>query len=634
MGSRTRSRIRIVLLLAASAAAAAARPAGPNPQEEADGDSYLRGRALLESGDVAGALHLWIQARGGLQGAGVEDPRIARAFVEAVARYELEDYEEVATDIFHWGFSGGPRPPGGDTGEEIRAEGRRTFALADSLVAEHWAQVGRDDPASLATAIKRFWIERDPTPSTPVNERLIEHWRRVAQARREFVYDRSSPYGTDDRGTFFVKYGAPAEITWGHASVDAYEEALYRLPAYLRISVDVAPQFEIWLYETIRPDEATYFLFGNTDGTGPFKHVEGLHRILPSNTWRRLGRRRIRTSDVLQLVYYADLARAGGPFARRYAELDRIWLSPGRGVAGALDGATARFSADDRREARRPRPPTLSKYDDAPKSVLSAQLVRVLEGAEPRLLALAVASPRWVLGAGPPVAAGLQLGAHTVRGLAVVRDRRLDEMARADMIASNHEGDLFKLVLRHVEAMRHLSVIVDQAGAGGEADTTDSVLPGHLHFEIGKPLGRGEAAIEVSDLLVGLPPQEGYEPGGWEWPVVPATRFWREDRLRVHFEVYHPTNASAETRRLALRMTIIPGGRLGTLDPPTAATIARGRFVSVGLTLESRPPDDAHFFDLDLRNESAGLLWVAIEVTDPETGATRLRTTPITLLEN
>lgn len=621
--------------LAAACLAAGAVRAGPNGRQEEE-DAYAKGLALVESGDVEGALSLWAAARERSAAGGAGDPRIGRAFVEAVAKHELTDYEEIATDIFYWGFSGEPGPPGTSASEEIRAEGRRTFALGDSLVAGHWAEVGREDPASLATAIKRFWIERDPTPSTPVNERLIEHWRRIAHARRSFVYNRGSPYGTDDRGTFFVKYGAPDDITGGHASVDAGEETLYRIGAFLRLRYDVSPQFEIWRYDGIRLGEHTYFLFGNVDGTGPFEHVDGLHRILPRNAWRRTGWRRIRIGDMLQLAYYADLARAGGPFARRYEELDRIWLASGRGPAsGALDAATSRFSADDKREARRPRPPARSEYDDSPRSVLSAQAARMLDGADPRLLALAVTSPRWTMGAEPAAGEELDLAAYTVRATALVRDGKLDEMLRADMIGANDEGDLFELVLRHVRSMRHLSVVAEHAAADARADSAPSVLPGHRHFEIGEPLSRRAREVEVSDLLVGLPPPEGYDAGDWEWPFLPGTRFWRQDALRVYFEVYHPVSAPADTRRnLELRIAIVPGSGLGTLDPPTPASVAGAETPSIGITLQSRAPDDAHFFDLDLRNEPAGLLWVVIETTDPATGVSRFRATPVTLIED
>jgi len=229
----------------------------------------------------------------------------------------------------------------------------------------------------------------------------------------------------------------------------------------------------------------------------------------------------------------------------------------------------------------------------------------------------------------------LDLAAYSARSTAVVRNGQLDEMLRADMVGTGDERDLFELVVRHVKSMRHLTVVAEHAVAGGEDDSTRSVLPGQQHFDLGGPLGRRTREVEVSDLLVGLPADEGSGAGEWDWPLLPGTRFWREDVLRVYFEVYHPTGATADRERnLELRITIVPGGKLGTLDPPTPATIAGGELASIGVTLQSRAPDDEHFFDLDLRNEPAGLLWVVIETTDPETGATHFRTTPVTLLEN
>jgi GWxTD domain-containing protein len=54
--------------------------------------------------------------------------------------------------------------------------------------------------------IKRFWLQRDPTPVTAINERLMEHFRRVWYARKHFSRGRD-PW--DDRGTVYIRYGDP-----------------------------------------------------------------------------------------------------------------------------------------------------------------------------------------------------------------------------------------------------------------------------------------------------------------------------------------------------------------------------------------------------------------------------------------
>jgi len=55
---------------------------------------------------------------------------------------------------------------------------------------------------------KRFWMEKDPEPETKVNERLVEHFKRVKHAKEYFTtgsfYERY-----DDRGRIYIKYGEP-----------------------------------------------------------------------------------------------------------------------------------------------------------------------------------------------------------------------------------------------------------------------------------------------------------------------------------------------------------------------------------------------------------------------------------------
>ena len=61
-----------------------------------------------------------------------------------------------------------------------------------------------------AEMVRRFWNRLDPTPLTPVNERLIEHYRRVAYARQNFPGGKQ-PW--DDRGDVYVRLGSPDHIS-------------------------------------------------------------------------------------------------------------------------------------------------------------------------------------------------------------------------------------------------------------------------------------------------------------------------------------------------------------------------------------------------------------------------------------
>lgn len=53
---------------------------------------------------------------------------------------------------------------------------------------------------------RRFWAARDPQPATAVNERLVEHYRRVMHAREHFAKGRQ-PW--DRRGDIYIRYGEP-----------------------------------------------------------------------------------------------------------------------------------------------------------------------------------------------------------------------------------------------------------------------------------------------------------------------------------------------------------------------------------------------------------------------------------------
>lgn len=57
---------------------------------------------------------------------------------------------------------------------------------------------------------RRFWIENDPTPSTDVNERRLEHFARVVYADRALSLERLDLAGPEtDRGAALIRFGLP-----------------------------------------------------------------------------------------------------------------------------------------------------------------------------------------------------------------------------------------------------------------------------------------------------------------------------------------------------------------------------------------------------------------------------------------
>jgi GWxTD domain-containing protein len=103
-------------------------------------------------------------------------------------------------------------------GDEAMRVFERYFGILPREEVELYLDLGmvltsseRAEFAGLDTDGKRsywahYWSTRDPDPKTPVNERLLEHYIRVAWSRIEFG-EQEWPW--DARGDFYVRYGEP-----------------------------------------------------------------------------------------------------------------------------------------------------------------------------------------------------------------------------------------------------------------------------------------------------------------------------------------------------------------------------------------------------------------------------------------
>jgi GWxTD domain-containing protein len=92
--------------------------------------------------------------------------------------------------------------------------------------------LGLSSDSLRAEWLRRYWRLRDPTPTTPENERRAEHERRVAHARREFAW--KEPPHWDERGSIFIAFGAPdsvvetlSDVEEGVGFVPSHQEWLY-----------------------------------------------------------------------------------------------------------------------------------------------------------------------------------------------------------------------------------------------------------------------------------------------------------------------------------------------------------------------------------------------------------------------
>jgi GWxTD domain-containing protein len=117
--------------------------------------------------------------------------------------------------------------------------------------------------------IMSFWLVRDPTPGTPVNEFKDEYDRRVAYANEHFTTKSGTPGAQTDRGKMYILNGPPDEIE-SHPSGGTY----YR-PAEQGGGVTNTYPFETWRYRHIggNVNNVIYeFVDKQMDGTYPLQY--------------------------------------------------------------------------------------------------------------------------------------------------------------------------------------------------------------------------------------------------------------------------------------------------------------------------------------------------------------------------
>ena len=84
---------------------------------------------------------------------------------------------------------------------------------------------------SLTQLREVFWLEQDPTPTTQVNERRVEHYRRVHFARSNFTEGLEEWHGRgwDRRGDVYIRLGHPDHQSWSDYLVFETDEKVAKV---------------------------------------------------------------------------------------------------------------------------------------------------------------------------------------------------------------------------------------------------------------------------------------------------------------------------------------------------------------------------------------------------------------------
>lgn len=338
--------------------------------------AYDRGLEAINRGNITQALDEWFRA---YEKEGAVDSRIGIEFIKVVTEENMEDYYGHATRLYYRALSDGRDM---NSRIAIRQEIERMKPLIGDGIYRQWKAWWKEDSKNLATDMRGFWVQLDPTPAKLANERLIEHWERIAAARQQFTRNSRTIYGTDERALIYIRYGEPDRTESGILTLQSFnirswlenqfhpqskqqqpegfedldwersnrlERAIYEYHQY--------PEYEIWFYDRITPGsgEPVPVIFGTDINTGEFSLRNSIEDFIPERAYYperikdedaiEFTRAGITPALMLQLIYYEQLISADSFFDNRFKSLQERVLEQG---LQALRGMDLAFSDESR----------------------------------------------------------------------------------------------------------------------------------------------------------------------------------------------------------------------------------------------------------------------------------------------
>lgn len=350
---------RILLLLAIFCTSVAVSVLQAQPQR-----AYERGLDELYRGNTTNALDIWYTA---YDRTGGVDGRIGFEFIRVVTENELRSYYEAATEMYFRAIFDGE---GMNSHAALRQEIDRMAPIIGEGIHRQWVEWWASRNRELVRDMRGYWVQKDPTPAKITNERLIEHWKRIAHSRRNFTRNNNTAYGTDDRALIFVRYGEPDRRRSGILTLQSFnirswlenqahlyterrddlefsdilpqedediinrlQNAIYEFHRY--------PEYEIWFYTNLADSqsEPLIFMFGTDVRNDQFLMQTSLEDFIPERAYYP---DRVRQSDsveftragitpalMLQLIYYEQLAMVDPFFENRLNQLRTRVLDQG-----------------------------------------------------------------------------------------------------------------------------------------------------------------------------------------------------------------------------------------------------------------------------------------------------------------
>jgi GWxTD domain-containing protein len=389
--------------------------------------AYERGLEELYRNNTTRALDIWYSA---YDSPGGVDARIGFEFIRVVTEERRREYYEQATELYYRALLDGR---GSDSRVAIRQEIDRMRPLIGEGIYRQWNEWWSENNTILGSDMRGFWVQHDPTPSRVANERLIEHWQRIAVSKKRFTRNSNTVYGTDDRALIYIRYGEPTRTRSGILTLQSHNIANWlsnQLNPYAERNPEQSrrddripqaqddhrelvdrlqdliyeyhryPEYEVWFYDglALEGEDTIPFFFGTDVRNEEFRLQTSIEDFIPERAYfpdrgaRQEGveftRAGLTPALMLQMLYYEQLVHVDPLFENRLNELREKVLEQG---IEAFQGMDLAFKAESREllNQRRVRAPQeVSTYSDLiPYILMNVYQYRFLdENQQPALL--------------------------------------------------------------------------------------------------------------------------------------------------------------------------------------------------------------------------------------------------------
>lgn len=338
-----------------------------------DAEYWLeRGREAEAAGEYEQTLKIWSEAQSKLR---IPSLELGVEYIRLACEQQLREYYPMAIAMYNWGLS--DQEMNGPNINALEVEIARLEPLADPDEFKQWNQLLDDRNPVLLDELRGFWQSMNPVPGRSYNPRLLEHWERIAYARKHFIRAVEPPYGTDARGRYYVKYGEPDRKEEGIFSLNESDvrRAIRDAETSSRAIIDIlynrahAPHhYEYWIYDS--PNEDMMFnlvlLFGERSAGG-FDRLYTLEDFFPNSLFASNRENFGLAARTVLEVYYRQLANRDPYFMSMYHE---VLSRKSSGLSPSLASQMVRFqNRVTTRLNLRPAPEQISTEEKAVPSI-------------------------------------------------------------------------------------------------------------------------------------------------------------------------------------------------------------------------------------------------------------------------